>query len=83
MRTTVDLPDDLYRQAKATAALRGLKLKELITAFVEEGLEGRQEVFGHREPIPVPIPPAGRQFVLMSNAEILELIDREDDETKP
>ena len=34
MKTTVDLPDDLYRRAKASAALRGLKLKELI----EEGL---------------------------------------------
>jgi hypothetical protein len=34
MKTTVELPDPLYRQAKAEAALRGLKLKEL----VEEGL---------------------------------------------
>ncbi len=30
MRTTVDLPDDLFRQAKATAALRGCKFKDLI-----------------------------------------------------
>jgi hypothetical protein len=34
MKTTVDLPDTLYRQAKAEAALRGRKLKDL----VEEGL---------------------------------------------
>lgn len=34
MRTTVELSDDLYRQAKAEAALRGRKLKDL----VEEGL---------------------------------------------
>jgi hypothetical protein len=34
MKTTVELPDDLYRQAKAEAALRGRKLKDL----VEEGL---------------------------------------------
>ena len=34
MKTTVELPDDLYRQAKAIAALRGRKLKDL----VEEGL---------------------------------------------
>ena len=30
MRTTIDLPDDLFRQAKASAALRGIKLRELI-----------------------------------------------------
>ena len=34
MKTTIELPDDLYRQAKAEAALSGRKLKEL----VEEGL---------------------------------------------
>jgi hypothetical protein len=34
MNTTIDLPDDLYRRAKAEAALRGRRLKDL----VEEGL---------------------------------------------
>jgi hypothetical protein len=34
MKTTIELPDDLYRRAKAEAALRGRKLKDL----VEEGL---------------------------------------------
>ncbi len=34
MKTTVQLPDDLARQIKAEAALRGRKLKDL----VEEGL---------------------------------------------
>ena len=34
MKTTVEFPDDLYRRAKAEAALRGRKLRDLI----EEGL---------------------------------------------
>jgi hypothetical protein len=34
MKTTVELSDELYRRAKAEAALRGRKLKDL----VEEGL---------------------------------------------
>jgi predicted component of type VI protein secretion system len=34
MKTTVEVPDELYRRAKAEAALRGRKLKDLI----EEGL---------------------------------------------
>jgi hypothetical protein len=34
MKMTVDVPDALYRQAKALAALRGRKLKDL----VQEGL---------------------------------------------
>ena len=39
MRTTIDLPDNLFREVKARAALSGLKLKELIAQFVEMGLE--------------------------------------------
>jgi hypothetical protein len=34
MKTTVEVPDELYRRAKAEAALRGRKFREL----VEEGL---------------------------------------------
>ncbi len=34
MKTTVEVPDELYRRAKAEAALRGRKLRDL----VEEGL---------------------------------------------
>jgi hypothetical protein len=35
MRTTVDLPDALYRKTKAVAALRGLKMKDIIIKAVE------------------------------------------------
>jgi hypothetical protein len=35
MKTTVEISDDLYRRAKATAALQGRRLKDL----VEEGLQ--------------------------------------------
>ncbi len=34
MKTTVELPDELFRRAKAAAALRGRRLKDMI----EEGL---------------------------------------------
>jgi hypothetical protein len=34
MKTTVEVPDELYRRAKSEAALRGRKFREL----VEEGL---------------------------------------------
>ncbi len=36
MRTTVDLPDALYRRTKAVAALRGSSLKELIIEALEK-----------------------------------------------
>ena len=48
MKTTVEVPDDLYRRAKAEAALRGRKLKDLI----EEGLRLVLEVRGKRRKSP-------------------------------
>jgi hypothetical protein len=39
MRTTVDLPSELQRQAKARAALRGESLKTLLTRAVAAELD--------------------------------------------
>jgi hypothetical protein len=39
MRTTIDLPDSLLRQAKVRAALEGITLKELVTGYVAQGLQ--------------------------------------------
>ena len=38
MRTTIDIPDEILRQAKAQAALRGIRLKELIAEALEKSL---------------------------------------------
>ena len=40
MKTTVEVPDDLYRRAKAEAALRGRKIKDLIEEGLRLVLEG-------------------------------------------
>jgi len=39
MKTTVDLPDPLFRRAKATAAQRGISMKTLFTRAIEKDLE--------------------------------------------
>ncbi len=41
MRATVDLPDDLFRRAKAPAALRGDSLKDLVVRAIETEIGGR------------------------------------------
>ncbi len=40
MKTTLEMPDDLFRRAKAVAAKRGLSLKQLVTTALERELEG-------------------------------------------
>jgi len=56
MRTTIDLPDALFRRTKAVAALRGSSMKELIAQALERevspkpGPKGRG---GHRVKVPL------------------------------
>jgi hypothetical protein len=38
MRTTLEIPDPLFREAKATAARRGESLKEFVNAALEARL---------------------------------------------
>lgn len=38
MKTTIDLPDELIRQAKLRAVIEGRTLKELIADFMRQGL---------------------------------------------
>lgn len=82
MRTTIDLPDELFRQAKARAALSGVSLRELITRFVERGLQRSGQPVTADRPrrgdLPEIIPPRGRKMPALSNAEIQALLDAED-----
>lgn len=44
MKTTVDLPDELLREAKASAAREGTSLKEVLTAALRNHLRGGEKV---------------------------------------
>jgi len=41
VKTTLEIPDDLFRRTKATAALRGESLKEFVSEALEAHLERR------------------------------------------
>jgi hypothetical protein len=82
MRTTLDLPDDLFREAKARAALEGMKLKDLIAEYVRQGLNtnprGAFEKPRVRSEFPVLHGVGGPGMRLWTNAEAQELFDAED-----
>ena len=75
MRTTIDLPEDLLRRAKATAALRGVKLKDLVARLLEDGLRNMNMTsqvggqMGQRRPVPVNVS-LGGTIPSLSNQEI-------------
>ncbi|HET6386357.1 MAG TPA: hypothetical protein VFJ58_23435 [Armatimonadota bacterium] len=84
MRTTIDIPDDLLRRAKATAALRGMKLKELIASCLEAGLShGFQPVTpsprqGRSSPPLIPEAMTGKPIRALTNEEIAAIELEED-----
>jgi hypothetical protein len=83
MRTTIDLPDDLFRQAKARAALDGTTLKELITRYVEQGLRRREQAPAggtgrRRSKPPVARPPTGRPLPLPGSTNLQRILDEEE-----
>ena len=53
MRTTIDLPDPLFRELKALAARRGTSLKTLIRGAVEEEIRKTESKAGRRVKFPL------------------------------
>jgi hypothetical protein len=74
MRTTVDIPDLVYRQLKARAALQGCSVRELLLRGVETELHGGQtKKSGNRAVFPV-IKSKRRQPLKLSNQRINEIL---------
>ena len=83
MRTTLDLPDPLFRELKARAGRRGVKLKELLAVYVEAGLRMRMEETREatppaRSPLPIARAPDGTLTPALRNAELQGILDDED-----
>jgi len=67
MKTTVEIPDDLFRRAKVTAALRSESLKELLTEALESHLDRVQAA---------PASPRGWRSVFgLAAAEVVAEVD--------
>jgi hypothetical protein len=77
MRTTIDLPDPLYRELKARAALEGRTVKDLLHGLLRRALSEstqRPAAAGRSQP---PTVCAGGSLPLTdpSNAGLFELLD--------
>jgi hypothetical protein len=81
MRTTLDLPDELFRQVKAKAALEGTKLKQLLTRYVENGLRQAAQPSRRRSKLPV-IKRHGKRVVPNLTAKRQSELEQEEDLAK-
>ena len=83
MRTTVDLPDSLFRKAKAIASLKGLTLKQFITGAIERELSADNvPLKQHRITLPL-IPSKSPGSVVLSGEMISRILDQEDVDVHP
>jgi hypothetical protein len=83
MRTTVDLPDELFRQVKAKAALDGVKLKQLITRYIEQGLQQAENGLdsatqSRRSLLPIARKATGQVIPALTNRDIHTILDLEE-----
>jgi hypothetical protein len=73
MRTTIDLPDDLFRRVKSTAALRGETLREFIQAAVEKEISTETPESSFRVKLPL-IKSKKPKTLLLTSAKIENLL---------
>lgn len=80
MRTTLDLPDPLFRDLKIKAAQEGVSLKELLQRFVEKCLYEKPAPTPKpvRSPLPTPLSSRGGPPISLTNAEIEEIFIQEE-----
>ena len=73
MRTTIDIPDVMYRRLKSRAAANGRTVKELILTGVEQALAAPEKPAAKR--IKVPLIQSKRPGTLvLDNARIYDII---------
>jgi hypothetical protein len=72
MRTTVDIPDAMYRQLKSRAAREGSSTRALILRGVKEVLKAKRQKAG--APVSLPIVPSKRPGTVgLDNAKIYDI----------
>ena len=82
MRTTIDIPDPLFRRMKAKAAMEGTSLKALVAGYIEYCLDRRTDLSPTTKPDRSPPPliraATGTPLSVLSNTEIYDILEQED-----
>lgn len=89
MRTTIDLPNELFREAKTRAVQQGTTLKHLITQYIRSGLgdhvPGESPLSHRRGPPPVAIRriPGHAPAPARTNRQLNTILEEEEVRTSP
>ena len=86
MRTTLDLPDQLFREVKTRAVQQGVTLKDLLAQYIQAGMNAPASTTTPSmtapqvSPIPIAIrrKPGTPLAPALTNAELNAILDAED-----
>ncbi len=82
MRTTLDLPDNLFREVKTRAVQQGVTLKDLLAQYIQAGMDAPVSAATSAPRTQVPLPyfrkTEGPVIPARSNAELYAILDEED-----
>jgi len=79
MRTTIDLEDDLLRDAKVEAIRRGVTLRELIAISLEKELGKTGDFVPEERRVQFPLFPAKTSKPLVITNEVIKALEEEED----
>ena len=80
MKTTLEIPDELFREMKAAAALRGIKLRDFVTSAIADQLARSKSAESAWSKERLPPPPKVTKTELK---RIHKLIERESERVDP
>jgi hypothetical protein len=82
MRTTLDLPDPLFREVKTRAVEQGVTLKDLLARYIQAGMNAPVSEASRVPRAHVPLPyfrkTEGPAIPARSNAELFAILEGED-----
>ena len=83
MRTTIDLPDPLFREVKTRAVQQGMKLKDLVAVYISTGLLDQSLPSSNLPPrrhcpLPIARKADGSVSPSLTNAQLQKILDEED-----
>jgi hypothetical protein len=77
MRTTIELPDPLFRVAKTLASEQGISLKEFFTEALDRAVNQPRSP-GHRMEKPPIAGSKGKRIPARSNSELASILEEEE-----
>ena len=79
MRTTIDLEDELFREAKIEAVRRGITLRELISSMLEKELRISTEFVPEEKRVKFPLFSSKTPGKLVITSEMIKALEEEED----